>query len=51
VPGARILQIDGDGEIEQVTYDEADPVTLTRGFLESPQRFLRHLLADEQAAE
>lgn len=47
VPGARILQVDGDGRIEQVTYDDAEPVTLTRGFLDSPQRFLRHLLAEE----
>ncbi|MGH3862737.1 AAA family ATPase [Actinokineospora sp.] len=47
VPGARILQVDGDGHIERVDYDEAEPVTLTRGFLDSPQRFLRHLLAEE----
>lgn len=47
VPGARILQVDGDGVIEQVTYDDAEPVTLTRGFLDSPQLFLRHLLAEE----
>ncbi len=46
VPGARILQIDADGEIERVDYDQADPVTLTRGFLGSPERFLRHLLDD-----
>lgn len=44
VPGARILQIDDDGEIEQVEYDQADPVSLTRGFLRSPEQFLRHLL-------
>lgn len=48
VPGARILQIDSDdGQIERVAFDEADPVTLTRGFLDSPDRFLRHLLAEE----
>ena len=47
VPGARILQIDGDGEIERVGYDDAEPVTLTRGFLARPDRFLRHLLTDE----
>lgn len=49
VPGARILQIDGDGDIEQVAFDEADPVTLTRGFLQAPNRFLRHLLAEDEA--
>jgi predicted ATPase len=48
VPGARILQMDADGEIEQVGYDEADPVTLTRGFLDNPQRFLHHLFADDE---
>jgi len=47
VPGARILQIDEDGQIERVDYDDADPVTLTRGFLTDPRRFLRHLLPEE----
>ncbi|MFE0021417.1 hypothetical protein [Amycolatopsis sp. NPDC059021] len=47
VPGARILRLDSDGEIERVGYDQADPVTLTRGFLDNPQWFLRHLLPDE----
>lgn len=47
VPGARILQIDTDGEIEQVSYDQADPVTLTRGFLADPDRFLHHLFSEE----
>jgi predicted ATPase len=47
VPGARILQVDGDGTVEQVDYDGAEPVTLTRAFLDSPDRFLRHLLAEE----
>jgi predicted ATPase len=44
VPGARILQIDADGRVEPVDYDDAEPVTLTRGFLDAPDRFLRHLL-------
>jgi predicted ATPase len=38
VPGARILQIDGDGRVEQVDFDDADPVALTRGFLGAPDR-------------
>ena len=42
--GDRILQIDGDGRVEPVDFDDADPVTLTRGFLGAPDRFLRHLL-------
>lgn len=51
VPGARILQIDADGDIERVDYDEAEPVTLTRGFLGSPEAFLRHLLEDDPISE
>ncbi len=47
VPGARILQIDTDGTIEQVDYDQADPVALTRGFLANPDRFLHHLFSGE----
>jgi len=47
VPGARILQIDTDGTIEHVDYDQADPVALTRGFLANPDRFLHHLFNDE----
>jgi predicted ATPase len=45
-PGARILQIDATGEIDEVSYDEAEPVVLTRSFLGDPDRFLRHLYAD-----
>ena len=44
VPGARILQIDDTGRIERVSYDDAEPVSLTRSFLTEPDRFLRHLL-------
>jgi len=46
VPNARILQIDVDGTIEQVGYDGAEPVILTRGFLADPARFLHHLFID-----
>lgn len=35
------------GTLNQVTYDEADPVTLTRGFLANPDQFLHHLFHDE----
>jgi predicted ATPase len=48
VPGARILQVDIDGTIEQVDYDAAEPVTLTRDFLADPARFLHHLFTDDQ---
>ncbi len=42
VPGATILEV--DEEVKPVSYDEAMPVRLTREFLQSPVRFLRHLL-------
>ena len=46
VPGATILQIDVHGGIERVRYDEAEPVALSKAFLNDPQRFLYHLLED-----
>ena len=46
VPGARILQIDSAGAITQVSYDAAEPVSLTRRFLASPERFIQHLFSD-----
>ncbi|MDX8036794.1 AAA family ATPase [Lentzea sp. BCCO 10_0856] len=42
-PNAAILEIT-DGEIDEVPYDAAEPVALTRNFLSEPDRFLRHLL-------
>lgn len=46
-PGARILHItDQSGHIAAVTYDDAEPVALTRAFLADPGRFLRHLTTD-----
>jgi predicted ATPase len=44
-PGSRIMQIDEMG-MHRVRYDEAELVHLTRAFLDNPQRFLKHLLAD-----
>lgn len=46
VPGARILQFDDAGRIEQVDYDDAEPVNLTRRFLADPARYLRYVLED-----
>ncbi|HEX3786708.1 MAG TPA: AAA family ATPase [Pseudonocardiaceae bacterium] len=43
VPGARILQLARDGRVERVGYDEAEPVTLTREFLNNPEPVLREL--------
>jgi predicted ATPase len=45
-PGARILQIDAEGRIDRVSYDEAQPVEWTRSFLADPQRYLHYLLAE-----
>lgn len=46
-PHARILQIDLDGTINHVGYDEAQPVTMTRSFLDDPERYLHYLFTDE----
>ncbi len=42
LPGATLLQLDGDG-ITPVAYDDCDLVTSWRAFLERPDAFLRHL--------
>jgi predicted ATPase len=42
-PGARIYSFDG-GETKVVEYRTLDHVTITRDFLNAPERFLRHLL-------
>ncbi|MFI9243995.1 AAA family ATPase [Streptomyces sp. NPDC053086] len=44
LPGATIMEISGEGVLEQVDFDQALPVRLTRAFLASPGRFLRDLL-------
>lgn len=44
-PDATILEL-GEAGIRRIDYDEAPQVELTRSFLEDPQRFLKHLLAD-----
>jgi predicted ATPase len=46
LPGATILQVEADGRLHQVGYDEADAVQVTRNFLAAPERTLRHLLSD-----
>ena len=42
-PGARIYSFDG-GETKVVEYEALDHVTITRDFLNAPERYLRHLL-------
>ena len=43
LPGATILEIADDGDVDAVDFDQALPVRLTRDFLAAPQRFLRYL--------
>jgi predicted ATPase len=42
LPQASLLQLDETG-IHPVSYDETDLVTSWRGFLQAPDRYLRHL--------
>jgi predicted ATPase len=44
-PDATILEL-SDAGIQEIAFDDAPQVQLTRAFLDDPQRFLRHLLAD-----
>jgi len=48
LPGATIYEIGEDGAIEPVDYDQALPVRLTREFLAAPDRFLHHLVGDDE---
>ena len=41
-PEATIYRLD-DGGVEAVAYEQTEHYQLTRSFLESPGRFLRHL--------
>ncbi|WP_245607437.1 AAA family ATPase [Pseudonocardia spinosispora] len=43
LPGATIVEIDADGDLARVSYDDAMPVRLTRDFLAAPDRYLRHI--------
>ncbi|GAB2698921.1 AAA family ATPase [Thalassiella azotivora] len=43
LPGARVLQLD-DAGITPVAWDDLDVVAHWKGFLDAPQRYLRHVL-------
>lgn len=43
LPGATIIEIDAEGNLARVAYDDAMPVRLTRDFLAAPDRYLRHI--------
>jgi predicted ATPase len=47
-PSARILQLEPGGAIENVDYDQADPVALTRAFVNQPDRFLHALFGTQE---
>jgi predicted ATPase len=49
-PGATLLSLD-DGAIRQVQYRETKHFLITRDFLNSPESFLKHLLADDERGE
>jgi len=46
-PGAVLLSLDGDA-IEEVAYQETQHYQVTKGFLDSPERYLKHLFAPEE---
>jgi predicted ATPase len=46
LPGTTIMQVDDDGALRPVGYDECRTVSAMRGFLAAPQRALRHLLEE-----
>ena len=41
-PNATIYNFDS-GAIKQIPYDRVEHVTITRGFLNDPEQFLKHL--------
>jgi predicted ATPase len=47
LPGATVLSFDG-GTIEPVDYRDTEHYRLTRDFLNAPERYLRHLLAEDE---
>lgn len=46
LPGASIVQVQPDGSLQRVGYDDADLVQVMRDFVAAPQRSLRYLLGD-----
>jgi predicted ATPase len=46
-PGATILSCDG-GRLQPVDYETLDHVQVTRSFLNNPESYLKHLLAEER---
>ena len=49
-PGATILNLDGP-RISEIEYKETEHYKLTREFLECPERYFRHLFAENEEDE
>jgi predicted ATPase len=47
LPEATIVQIEDDGSFHHVDYESCRTVAAMRGFLNAPQRALRHLLSED----
>ena len=52
-PKATLLSLDG-GAIQEIAYADTEHYKLTKAFLDSPERYLKHLLgssSDEEAED
>jgi predicted ATPase len=49
-PGAILLSLDGDG-IREIAYRDTDHYRVTRDFLNSPERYFKHLFRSEEDVE
>lgn len=49
-PNAVLLGLD-TGRIEEVKYEDTDHFTLTKQFLQGPERFFKHLFADDDDSD
>jgi predicted ATPase len=46
LPGARVLELE-NGKVTEVSYRDTEHYRLARDFLNDPDRYLRHLLAND----
>jgi predicted ATPase len=49
-PGAVLFSLDGDS-IQQIAYRDSDHYLVTRSFLDSPERYFKHLFGDGRDEE
>ena len=50
LPGATVLSID-EGRLREVSYRDTEHYQLTRDFLNTPERYHRHLFRSESAED